>query len=294
MNKLATFIISFFLFSIIPSLAQNSSESSFFPVGLTIIVNNMSVSSDWYKENLNFSIHKKMPGHQILKRGDFYLKLKAIEGSLNEKDIKLPEDYKFINGYSKFSFVVDNLKGLYNHFFINGVNIFRSITKGDYFQGKYFVITDPDGNYLQFFSNGDSDIKVNKIKMKPFLVSKIVGNLENNIDWYKSILNCNVSEKLDIPEHNLKLAYLELNGFYFELIQTGVSLNKTSLEKFKDKFIQGFCNLTFYVDDIRKTVSSIKTDKFPFSKNIEPANFNGFKHQINLKDLSGNNIQIIN
>lgn len=294
MNKLATFFISLLLFSTLTTFAQKDQTNSFSPVGLTIIVNDLSISSNWYKENLNFRVHKKMPERRILQRGDFYIELRAIAGSLNEKDIKLPEDFKFINGYSKFSFVVDNLKGLYNHLFINGVNVFRPITKGEFFQGEYFVITDPDGNYLQFFSNGDSDIKINDIQMKPFLISKMVGDLDESVKWYQSILNCNISEILDIPEHNLKLGYLELNGFYFELIQTGVSLNKTDLDKFKDKHIQGFCNLTFYVDDIKTTVSSMGTDEFPVNNNIEPADFNGFKKQVNIKDLSGNNIQIIN
>lgn len=294
MNKQAKFFLSILLFSFIFVQAQNDKNNSLFPVGLTIIVNDLQISSNWYKENLNFQVHKKLPQKYVLQRGDFYLELKSVDGSLNEKDIKLPEDYKFINGYSKFSFVVDNLKGLYNHLFINGVNVFRPITEGEFFQGKYFVITDPDGNYLQFFSNSDSDIKVNQIKMKPFLMSKMVSNIEESIEWYKNVLNCNVSETLDIPDHNLKLGYLELNGFYFELIQTGVSLNKSSLDKFKDKHIQGFCNLTLYAEDINNTVSAIKATDYVINNTIEPADFNGFKKQFNFKDLSENNIQIIN
>lgn len=294
MRKIYTITSYIILLTTFQIFAQSNEKISYLPIGLTIIVNDLENSTNWYRENLNFKTHKKLPSRYILKKDDFYLELKVVDGSLNEKDIKLPDDYKFINGYSKFSFAVDNLKGLYNHLFINGVNVFRPITKGNFFEGTYFVITDPDGNYLQFFSKNDSDIPVEKIKMKPFLMSKMVGDLDENIEWYQSVLGCTVSEILDIPEHNLKLGYIELNGFYFELIQTGVSANKSELEKFKNKEIQGFSNLTLLTDNIKNVISSIQTVQFPINKNIEPAKFSKFTQQLNIKDLSENNIQIIN
>lgn len=295
MKKFLSFLILISIFLQTQLIAQEKEKNSYFPVGLTIIVNNLETSTNWYKDNLYFTMHKSLPERTILQKGEFYLELKTVNESLNEKDIKLPEEYKFINGYTKFSFVVDNLKGLYNHLFINGVNVFRKITEGgEYFQGKYFVITDPDGNYIQFISNNEIDVEVKKIKMKPFIVSKMVGNIDESINWYKNILGCEVSGNLDIPDHNLKLAYLELNGFYFELIQTGVSLNKSELDKFRDKEIQGFNNLTFYVENIENAVQNIKKTDYGIGVNLESANFNGFSRQIKIIDLSENKIQIIN
>ena len=293
MKYRSLFLSLLFLFSI-SVFAQVQETPKLIPMGLTIIVDDVQGSSEWYKSNLNFTVHKSMDSKVILKKSDFYLELKESDGSVNEKELKLPEQYKFINGYSKFSFVVDNLKGLYNHLFINGVNIFRPISKVEFFEGEYFVITDKDGNYLQFISNEKSDTPVKKIKMKPFIMSKMVSDLEESIDWYKNVLGFTVSEVLNIPDHELKIGYIELNGFYFELIDTGVSTNKSELSEYQNKELQGFSNLTLFTNDINSISNFIKSTNYYLNNNIESTNFGNYTKQLNLKDLSENNIQIIN
>jgi hypothetical protein len=53
-----------------------------------------------------------------------------------------------------------------------------------------------------------------------------VSNLDVSRKWYEERLGFRLSKNMDLPEHKLRIAFLELNGFTLELIefQESVSL----------------------------------------------------------------------
>jgi hypothetical protein len=56
-----------------------------------------------------------------------------------------------IRGYNKFGFSVPEIDGLFRHFSETGVAIFGKMVVDPVNNKKTFLITDPDGNLIQFF-----------------------------------------------------------------------------------------------------------------------------------------------
>ncbi len=271
------------------------------PIKVSLNVDNIKLMSNWYQKNLNFKIDTIITSPTVnaksilLKKNNFWIELIENKKAVRESTLSLPEGYRVINGYSKLGFAVDNLNIIYKHLKKNGVSIFREISKGELFDGNYFIITDPEGNYLQFFCNVIKNTNIKNLKLKPFIISKMVGNIYDSIDWYKNNFGFKESESLEFPDQNLKIAFIENNGFYFELIQTNVSLNKSlvNFPKGKDDLL-GFVNLSFFSEQFENLYQKSKFLKLDFFTELQNENLKYTSKFFILKDPSESLLEICN
>lgn len=240
------------------SLMIAGNNNSFELTKIEIVVKNIEISLKWYKENLGFTVRSSQGNSTVLSSGSFELILTGNNQALSEKEFNLPDGIEFIEGYSKIGFVTNNLDKLYKDMIKKRATIFREISEGEFFEGKYFIVTDPDGNYIQIFSTNENPDK-NVTILKPFLIGKVVKDADAQTKWYETNFNGKISEVLDLPEFKLKIGYLEFNNIYFELLETKVSVSKSSKGISPDrKNMLGISSITFSADSSHPLLKSIE------------------------------------
>lgn len=126
------------------------------PNGSAVIVQNIDKSVQWYQSVFGFTVKTKMNEPNvykvvILESPTFMLELIELTGSLTRTEVlkEKPEGTQ-IQGHSKIGFLVNDIDKCLRHLKAIGVNVPRVWTD----QGtkkRNFLITDPDGNYIQFF-----------------------------------------------------------------------------------------------------------------------------------------------
>lgn len=57
-----------------------------------------------------------------------------------------------------------------------------------------------------------------------------VANLEVSKNWYEAKLGFKLAKNMDLPEHKLRIAFLELNGFTLELIEFQQSVSLATIQ----------------------------------------------------------------
>jgi catechol 2,3-dioxygenase-like lactoylglutathione lyase family enzyme len=122
-----------------------------------------------------------------------------------------------------------------------------------------------------------------------------VANLEVSRKWYEEKLGFKLVRNLDLPEHKLRIAFLELNGFTLELIafQQSVSLStiQSRLPELKDRdHLQGFVKLGFRIPNVGMLASALKANGVKLR--MEPTNDPEFHDRFLLaEDPDSNTLQ---
>lgn len=256
-------------------IGQNVNERTIELVRIELIVKNLTNSSNWYINNLGLERKDKNDNTMFLANDSFELLLKENKYALTEQMFQLPKGVEFIDGYSKIGFATNNINNLYTSLLKKKVTVFRELTKGDFFEGEYFIVTDPDGNFIQIFSNSSQTNK-NVTILKPFMIGKVVSNIDKQINWFTKIFNSKLTELFDMQEFKIKIGYLEINNIYFELLETKVSAAKSALNiKSTRENLLGISSITF----------KVKSDD-PILKNTDLKNSNNIFYIIdNNEDL---------
>jgi len=129
-----------------------------------IVVSDIEKASDWYENILELKLYKEMafPEFDSLKIN--FLRGKEFQLELMEKKTSFSinayvPDYSLNNspliGFSKVSFSVTNIHGMYDRIKKLGVHEILGITEDPEFNSIYFIINDLDGNVLQFIEQRD-------------------------------------------------------------------------------------------------------------------------------------------
>jgi len=241
-------------------IGQNLNERTIELVRIELIVKNLTTSSTWYINNLGLERKNKVDNTMLLANDSFELLLKENKYALPEQMFQLPKGIEFLDGYSKIGFATNNINNLYTDLLKKRVTVFRELTKGDFFEGQYFIVTDPDGNFIQIFSNS-SQANKNVTILKPFMIGKVVSNIEKQIDWFTKNFNSKLTELFDMQEFKMKIGYLEIKDIYFELLETKVSAAKSALNiKSNRENLLGISSITFKLksNDPIKSNSDLK------------------------------------
>jgi catechol 2,3-dioxygenase-like lactoylglutathione lyase family enzyme len=130
---------------------------------------------------------------------------------------------------------------------------------------------------------------------RPYLASLSVANLDGAVRWYSDVLGFRETRRLDLPDHALRIGFLQLNGFRLELIEFKGSVAMTAIQS---KFpgvddrakVQGFGKLGFAVRDIEAAASSLRAKKAKFVRDVTHEKETG-ETWLMIEDMDGNCLQ---
>ncbi len=122
-----------------------------------------------------------------------------------------------------------------------------------------------------------------------------MANLDVSRKWYEEKLGFRLTKKQEAPQHRLRIAFLELNGFTLELIEFQDSVSsatvRNSVPELRDRdHLQGFVKLGFRIKDVDALASSLQ--KKGVRLRMEPVDDREFHDRFLLvEDPDGNTIQ---
>jgi hypothetical protein len=122
-----------------------------------IIVSDVRASSEWYQSVLSLKVRDKIADEnagydiQILEAPAMTLELLQIRNSVTKKDALTgkPEGAE-VRGYFKFGVTVADINACLSHLKSLNITVPQIYTDAKT-KKKNFLITDPDGNLIQFF-----------------------------------------------------------------------------------------------------------------------------------------------
>jgi methylmalonyl-CoA/ethylmalonyl-CoA epimerase len=131
------------------------------PVWVGVSAGDAEASAKWYQEKLGFHFTRKMdlPEHKLrivfLELNGFTLELVEFRGSISFQTVqsRIPElkDRDHLRGFQKVGFQVKDVDALAAELKRNGVKLLMEPTDDREFHDRFLMLTDPDGNVLQFF-----------------------------------------------------------------------------------------------------------------------------------------------
>jgi methylmalonyl-CoA/ethylmalonyl-CoA epimerase len=132
---------------------------------------------------------------------------------------------------------------------------------------------------------------------RPYLVSVSVADLDETLKWYREKMGFALVRKMELPEHKLRMAFVDLDGFQLELIEFKQSVPYDAIRKqfpvVDDRAkVQGLGKLAFRVDDIETAAAEMKDKGATFVRDVTDNKEFG-ERWFMVADNSGNIIQFI-
>jgi glyoxylase I family protein len=137
--------------------AQSPSSFEYVPSFAAVVVNNMETSTQWYKAVFKLYVKDEIADDKngykitILESERFLVELLELKGSVAPMTLleDEPKETK-IQGYFKIGFKVPDMDKCLQHLAELKIQVPRIWTDSDT-RKRNFIITDPDGNLIQFF-----------------------------------------------------------------------------------------------------------------------------------------------
>jgi catechol 2,3-dioxygenase-like lactoylglutathione lyase family enzyme len=131
--------------------------------------------------------------------------------------------------------------------------------------------------------------------LRPLWVGISVTDAEASARWYRDKLHFTVTRRMNLPEHKLRIVFLEREGFTVELVEFQDSVSWQSLRARlpeltdRDK-LQGFRKLGFLVPDVDGLAADLERQGVMLR--MKPVDDPPFGHRYFLvEDPSGNLLQ---
>ncbi len=271
-------------------------EDVFEPKLVAIAVQDLERSIQWYTQKLGFEVEKEMteyPDHGLrnafLKLGDFHLEIIEFSKAYKPSEI-LPNEESYVGGVFKLGWKVNDIETVYNRIKemeeVDMVAELGELPESSIsipWPSKYFLIQDPDGNYLQFFDSGNHPYP------SPWLFMLTVENLEQVQSWYTQNLGFKLLQTQG-SQGNMR-AILARNGYVLELFEPAQVLKAAEIPS--DSTILGFNKLAFRVDDLSTLSTSFENKKVEIALPLAPTEDIDWASQgMIVKDLEGNWTQL--
>ena len=267
-----------------------------------ITVSNMEQSMEWYTTNLHFERDTVMTFESsgitvgMMHMGDFFIELISFTGSIDKSQLNLPEDYSNLHGFIKIGFQTNNIQSFYDEMLANQVDILAPLDDlpgipNRIWPDQYFLVTDPDGNYIQFFSNTENSSF--QQELYPFLIALSTPDLEASMSWYEQQLGmAPFGEKVGNPGN--ERALMSLDGFILELGQFEADRSYKNLETpegvWRSK-IHGITKLSFLIDDIQKPYRAMQADSINFDFDLTERKSMAGDRYFMIQDQFGSSLQ---
>jgi len=130
---------------------------------------------------------------------------------------------------------------------------------------------------------------------KPYWAGIAVADVDASAAWYAANLYFTITKRLNLPEHKLRIVFLDLDGFTLELIESKSSVSFEEVKRHmpalqdRDK-LQGFTKLGFLVHDVDALALELKRKGVRLA--MEPTNDPSFGTRFLLvSDNDGNMLQ---
>lgn len=275
------------------------------PIIFALTVADMDNSMNWYEKVLGFVPDTVMnfPGYGLsvgmMHQGDFYLEFVQFEHDLSPTEIDFPEGSSALNGFYKIGFQTTDIEGLYRHLSRESdVSIVAPLddlmpVNGHPWPDQYFLITDPDGNYVQLFSS-PPDQKPPTTSLSPFLIASSSQDLDASILWYRKNLGAWLMGR--VGQQGNERAIMSLNGLIIELGEFDGYVPFDSIQTVKDislSQVHGIRKLSFLTPDIQMLYKRLSKGGIAFDFDLtEQKSLVGDRYFM-LSDDAGNGIQFI-
>lgn len=299
-------VFSLLLLSFVRCQSNSKVENKYRPAIFALTVTDIDRSMGWYTQYLYFTrdtiMHFPEYGISVgmMHQGDFFLELVEFSDGISRDSSLLPQGYFEIDGFFKIGFQAKDLTALYENLAakeeIKMVAPLGDLSPpaDDYpWPDQFFLIEDPEGNYVQFFSLKESQSEPEEM-LTPFLMAISSPDIKTSIAWYQQQLGATLIDHL--PEPDNERAILDKDGFILELgefssymhvdsmnLQTEVSLSK----------VQGIRKLSFMVDDIQTPYETLKAAGVTFDFELTEQKSMAFDRYFMIQDYYGNSIQLV-
>ncbi|GAB5526819.1 MAG: hypothetical protein Roseis2KO_46910 [Roseivirga sp.] len=281
-------------------------ENLYRPAIFALTVTDMDRSMDWYTQHLFFErdtiMHFPDYGLSVgmMHQGDFFLELVQFADGISRDSSLLPQGYFEIDGFFKMGFQAKDIANLYESLASKEeIKMVAPLSKlppasDDYaWPGQYFLIEDPDANYVQFFSLKTGQPQP-KEALSPFLIAVSSPDINASIDWYEIHLRATLISH--IPEPDNERALLDLDGFVLELGEFSSYMHLDSMDLSTEvelSKIQGIRKLSFSVDDIQIPYENFKEAGVIFDFDLTEQKSMAFDRYFMIQDNYGNSIQLL-
>ncbi|MBX2873885.1 MAG: VOC family protein [Saprospiraceae bacterium] len=267
---------------------------SFQPQLMAIVVEDMEQSLDWYTKVLSCKIEKPIesfPDYGLriafLQLGEFHLEIIESSYSVHRSEIS-PDDNTALGGWFKVGFQVSDIQSTYDQLqqmdslnFLSGIGNLPENELPIDWPTQYFLLTDPDGNFVQFFDGGATEVAT------PWLFMNTVKNLPAAISWYSNKLGFTHYET--VGEIGNRRAVLARNHCVLELFEPAAVI--TSKEIGEDSMVLGFSKLGFGIETFDSLSKNLREEQVEITYGPGPSTFPWATQYLIAKDEEGTWIQ---
>ena len=251
---------------------------------------------NWYTQVLGFEVEKDLqayPDYQMkmafLKLGDFHLELIEYANVYNPSEV-LPNPDSYVGGVFKIGFAVQDIQKVYERLNnMEEVNMVAELgelpenTLPITWPTHYFLIQDPDGNYLQFFDEGATPTPA------PWLFMVTVDSLEGAISWYTE--NIGFTHHQTLGEEGNQRAILARNNYVLELFEPAHVVKAADIPT--DTTVLGVKKIAFAVEEVPRLAAQFEERPVEITMPLSPAKDITWATQTMIvKDPEGNWIQV--
>lgn len=303
-KRLLVFSLSALAFAQCKPAAEK--ENRYRPAIFALTVTDMDRSMDWYAEHLFFAPDTVMhfPDYGLsvgmMHQGDFFLELVAFADGISRDSSLLPQGYFEIDGFFKMGFQAKDITGLYQSLaakeeikMVSPLSELSPVADDYAWPGQYFLIEDPDANYIQFFSLKEGQSQPREV-LSPFLMAVSSPDINASIDWYETHLGAILINH--IPEPDNERAIMNLDGFALELGEFSSHMHLDSMDlptEVSLSKIQGIRKLSFAVDDIQTPYALWKSAGIVFDFELTEQKSLAFDRYFMIQDNYANSIQLL-
>lgn len=294
MSRILQIIIIILILITISSCKEKTKtvpKDVFKPNLIALFVEDIDSSLNWYKEKLNFEVERSIEEYPdyglkiaFLESNDFHLEIIEKANSFKQSEITINQD-RYVGGVFKIGFKTNDLEKVYNQLkkfndveFVTDIGILPENKIPIPWPTKFFLIKDPDGNFIQFFDLGNSK------QISLWLTMITVDSLENSIFWYSEFLG--FKHHKTMGEKGNRRAVLERNNYVLELFEPNEVIKASQISV--DTTVLGFRKIAFEIKDL----TYLAKDKIEIVSPIEKSDFEWASKAMIVKDLEGNWTQI--
>jgi len=293
------------IFSLFACSRNEDSQLTLKPKVFAMTVSDMDKSMEWYTEKLKFEQDTivSYPDYGLsvgmLHQDDFFLELVLFDSSQSISDLQLPNGKTELNGFFKMGFQTNQIVSLYNGLKNQGVDIVAPLDQlppiNNYpWPKEYFLVSDPDGNYIQFFSTKEG-AQEEELKIRPFLMGLATSDIDSSISWYTKHLNATIITP-KVGQSGNERILLDINGFIVEIGQFEAYTDFKEIDNpdsLSNTQIHGIKKLSFVVSDIEQLENSLKSKGVVFDFPLSSTNNSMVgKEHFMIQDYSGNSLQV--
>lgn len=273
------------------------------PFLVAINVMDIDSTSKWYIENLGFKQLKKnnYPDYDMtisfLQSENLILELVQVGNTVHKDSVVTPDNTR-ITRIMKIGLMTSNYEYLYKKLKSNGTYFSVDTVYDKNMDSNYFVVYDNEQNPIQIFSDRkhydktQEAINENNIYIKPHLMAIFTDNVEITKSWYEDNLGFNMVWSNDIPEHNVKVRILQVDGFNLELLELGNIVSKTSILS-DSIIISGFSKITFLTNAFDSLYTNMTNNQVNVYIDSTKSNSDWANRHFIVFDDNNNLIQII-